>query len=193
MKKLFIILFIAIVSSCSDSYELTDSIHIPDSEDPNLPAYTEWGYNTFGANYDRSIFKDSYETPLKVTTQANNLAFIFNGATDNYDALTLRFILPNTNVTNYNDLIHFNDSTINLLTNNVTVDLISSTFNGTINILEGELYFKRTQKVYIDDEIHGVILSGYFDLKYVVDNIPSNISNGRFDMVVNNQNFYILK
>ena len=44
-----------ILASCSKEFELDKSVFIPDKDYPDLPAYTEWGYNTFGALYDRDL------------------------------------------------------------------------------------------------------------------------------------------
>jgi hypothetical protein len=196
MKKLILLLFIAITYSCSSDTELSDSVYNPDIEYPGLPAYSEAGYNNFGANYDRSTFTYSqYEMPLKVTAANNELSFIFQGinGNDHYNDLTLRFILPVSNIDIYQDLLAYNDSIIDLSADDIKVEMISYGNSKMIDVLEGELYFKRSQKVYLDDAEYGIILSGLFNFKYVVNNIPSTMSDGRFDCGVNNGNFYNLK
>ncbi len=69
MKKINIILFaFAIVSlSCTRYTDLNDSIYVNDPYIDGLPAYTEWGYNTFGANYDRVIRKFHLKLPFRTT------------------------------------------------------------------------------------------------------------------------------
>lgn len=196
MKKLLFVLFIAFALSCTKQTDLSDSIYIYDSEYPELPAYSEWGYNTFGANYDRSVFIYSLnEIPLKVTLTENKLAFIFQGVDGNYsnNYLALRFTIPDSNVNVYQDLLVYNDSIIDLKSDTVMVEMISNGYSEIIDILEGELYFKRSQNVFVDDIEQQIILSGYFNLKFVVNGIPSNMSEGRFDFGVNNENFYNLK
>lgn len=196
MKKLFLLFSIAFTLSCTKQSDLSDSIYIYDSEYPQLPAYSEWGYNTFGANYDRSVFIYSRnEIPLKVTLTEDKLAFIFQGTDGNYynNYLALRFIVPDTNVNSYQDLLVYNDSIIGLTDGSVIVEMISNGNSEVIDIIEGELYFKRSQNVFVDDIEHEIILSGYFNLKFVINDIPSNMSEGRFDFGVNNENFYNLK
>ncbi len=196
MKKLLFVLFIVFALSCTKQTDLSDSIYIYDNEYPELPAYSEWGYNTFGANYDRSVFMYSRnEIPLKVTLKENRLAFIFQGGDGNYsnNYLALRFIIPDSNVKVYQDLLVYNDSIIDLTSETITVEMISKGNSEIIDILEGELYFKRSQNVFVDDVEQEIILSGYFNLKFVMNEIPSNMSEGRFDFGVNNQNFYNLK
>ena len=63
-----VILLVAIgFGSCDNEYELDKSIFIPDKDYPSLPAYTEWGYNTFGALYNREPFVNSdFSIPTKI-------------------------------------------------------------------------------------------------------------------------------
>ena len=195
MKKLVFVLFIAFTLSCSKQADFSDSIYIYDSENPDLPAYTEWGYNTFGANYDRGVFiYSTNEIPLKVTVTDKKLAFIFQGIDGNYsnNNLTLKFIIPDSNVNVYQDLLVYNDSIIDLASKTILVEMTSNGNSEIIDVLEGELYFKRSQKVFVDDIEHEIILSGYFNLKFITNEIPSNMSEGRFDFGVNNENFFNL-
>ncbi len=195
MKKLVFVLFIAFAFSCSKEADLSDSIYIYDSEFPDLPAYTEWGYNTFGANYDRGVFVySSNEIPLKVTTKDNKLTFIFQGIDGNYsnNDLALKFIISDSNVNVYKDLLVYNDSVIDLSSQEVEVQMVTEGVSETIDVLEGELYFKRSQNVFVDDIEYEIILSGKFNLKFIENEIPSNISDGRFDFGINDDNFYNL-
>lgn len=197
MNKLILLLLSVVVAiSCTKQNELSDSVYISDSEYPELPAYTELGYNTFGANYDRTVFVYSqYEIPLKVTVENNKLAFIFQGVDgiNSGSNLTLRFILPDSNVIRYQDLLVYNDTIIDLSGDDIVVEMITDGNIQVLDIIEGELNFKRSQKVFVDDVEKEIILSGYFNLKFLVNNIPSNMSNGRFDFGINNENFYNLE
>lgn len=195
MKKLIFILFIALTLSCTRQTDLSDSVYIYDSEYPDLPAYSEWGYNTFGANYDRSVFTFSPDKiPLKITLSENKLSFIFQGIDANYsnNNLALRFILTNSNVNIYQDLLVYNDTIIKLDSEAITVEMIYDGSAKIIDIIEGELHFKKCRKLFIDDIENEIIMSGYFNLKFIVNNIPSNMSEGRFDFGVNNGNFHNL-
>lgn len=68
MKKFIYILAIAAtLCGCFKESDLKKSIFIPDPDDSRLPAYTEWGYNTFGAYFDRDIFiYTDNTTPFKL-------------------------------------------------------------------------------------------------------------------------------
>ncbi|MEN8156872.1 MAG: hypothetical protein ABFS10_07970 [Bacteroidota bacterium] len=195
MKQLLITILVVSSFGCEVQTGLSDSIYIPDSDYPELPAYTEWGYNTFGANYDRSIFIYSQnEVPLKVTAKNNELSFIMQGSNGNYwgDYMALRFVFPDSLADTYQDLLVYNDTIIDLTRDDVTVERIYNGVSEILDVLEGELEFKRSQKVFVDDVEQQIILSGYFDLRFLVNEIPSNLSNGRFDFGVNEENFYNL-
>jgi len=54
-----------------------------------LPIYSEWGYNTFGAYYDREIFvSNDISVPAKVSVSNNEMSFILDGQKEhqNYDS-----------------------------------------------------------------------------------------------------------
>ena len=61
-------LIAAFLTSCKKENELKKSVFIYDPENIDLPEYSEWGYNTFGAYYDREIFVSTDEAvPAKIT------------------------------------------------------------------------------------------------------------------------------
>lgn len=193
MKKALFILLATFAIGCSRSSELSDSINISDNEYPDLPAYSEFGYNTFGANYDRSVFIYSSKiTPLKVIQTDSTLTFLFQGANGTYsgDYISYSFIIPETNVKTYQDLLAYDDTVIDLANDSIVVEMISDGNNQVIDIIDGEIHFKRSQKVFVDDIEEQVILSGYFNFNYIVNNIPSKMTDGRFDLGVNETNFY---
>jgi len=195
MKKLFILVIIIAAVGCSKRSGLSDSVFIPDSVYTDLPAYSEWGYNTFGANYDRSVFIYSRNVmPLKVIVQNQDLSFVFQGVIGNYSGnyLSMKITIPDTATAKYQDLLDLNDTRINLSGSEVVVEFIIDQNSKVIEILEGELYFKRTQKIFVDDVEAEVILSGYFNLKFIEEGIPFTMTDGRFDFGVDNDNFYNL-
>lgn len=57
-------------------------------------------------------------------------------------------------------------------------------------ILEGELNFKRVQILQVDKKVVEAILSGYFDLKAIINGKPITVSDGRFDVGIGRDNFY---
>jgi len=61
----------------------------------------------------------------------------------------------------------------------------------TANILSKELYFKRICNLFINAEQVEVNISGYFDFKALINNEPVTISDGRFDVGIDDDNFYI--
>ena len=197
MKKTIYLLIIIIVAfyGCSKDSELSDSIYIADTEYPALPKYTEWGYNTFGANYERSTF--TYTTdqiPLKITTKNDTLALIFQGRSSNEypNNMTLRFSFYAPKITNYKDLLSFDDRKINFKDDNVRVEMIINDNAKFLNILGGDFHFIRAQTVYVDDEEEQIVLSGTFSLKFIENEIPESMSDGRFDFGIKDNIFFDL-
>ena len=190
MKKICIILLLsALLFSCRDAMEKT--IFIPDKEDANLPAYTEWGYNSFGAEYDRAYFLSSDAiVPCKVIYNNNLLQFSLSGRVGYYREMTLFFTFPFAQIFGYKDLVQLNNVKIDLSANDCTVKMLQDGTETTLHLLSGELYFKRAQLLRIDEEVNRVILSGTFDVRFLQNNLPANISNGRFDMGINEAVFY---
>lgn len=195
MKKLIIFLSIFIAFSCESDTDLTESVFVADSENPELPAYTEWGYNTFGAIYERSVFLyNEDEIPLKIIIENNELVFVFQGVEGSYygDEMTLKFAMPSSNIESYEDLITFNSTVVDLTGDGCSVKMVSNDYTGALDIIDGEIDFVKSQKVLIDDEEKGIILSGTFYIKFILDELPVTMSNGRFDFGVNNAIFYNL-
>jgi len=186
-----------VIFSCKKQTELTDSIYIEDPNFDGLPSYTEWGYNTFGADYDRDYFLYSnQETPLKITIQDQKISYIFQGVKGrNYyenNYMSVIFILPDSSTNNYQDLIKYHEKSFDLTDTEIIVRINLNGNTNDVEILEGFLNFKRVQNLFIDDVKEQLIMSGTFQLKFVNDEIPSNLSNGRFDFGVDEQIFYNL-
>ena len=59
----------------------------------------------------------------------------------------------------------------------------------TLDVVEGELFFRRAQNLNIDDNRIGVILSGTFFVKFKKGSEYTVIKNGRFDFSIN-QNYF---
>jgi hypothetical protein len=156
-----------------------------------LPAYTEWGYNSFGAEFERNYFLASNSIiPCKITYTKGQLQFSLSGVVNGYKEMTLAFNFPTEKYYDYGDLVQLNDLKIDLSTADCTVKMSKDDKDTVLNIVEGELYFKRTQLLFIDDKVNRVILSGTFELRFVENNFPTNISNGRFDLGINENLFY---
>ena len=195
MKNLILLLLVFIFIGCKKETTLNDSVFIADKENPNLPAYTEWGYNTFGANYERDVFTyTEYDIPIKVIIENDELNLLFQGDCRGCsgDLTTLKFVLPRNNIEKYQDLLAFNDTIIDLTRQDISVHMLNEYNERSLDIIEGELTFKRSQKVFVDDEEKEIILSGYFNLKFLVNGVPENMSDGRFDLGIGDNNFYNL-
>ena len=196
MKKILFILLIIIAISCSKDQDLSDSVFVNDKDFSGLPAYSEWGYNTFGANYERTTFKYSNSIiPLKILAFNKKLTYIFQGKVSSPGKyLGLKITLNDSTTRIYQDLLAYNDTIIDLSSNNVVVEFIDEVQNTSIvNITKGNLQFKKTQKVLIDDKEEQIIMSGYFDLEYInTSGIPEKMTNGRFDIGVTESIFYLI-
>lgn len=59
-----------------------------------------------------------------------------------------------------------------------------------LTIIEGEVFFKRVQRLLLDEEPTRTIMSGTFQLKTFLNGEPTAISNGRFDLGVGYGNFF---
>lgn len=192
MKK-YIILALAsclLFASCSNTDTLEQSIYVEDLNNPGLPQYSEWGYNTFGAYIDRSIFvSNNEELPAKIIVTADTfnlrLAGEWNGM-----PLTLKFSIRGFNPQDYKDLTVLNDSVFNLASENCSVTMYQGFAAQKLNVFEGQLYFKRVQRLFVDKELSESILSGYFSFKTFYQGEPIAISKGRFDLGIGYDNFY---
>jgi hypothetical protein len=172
---------------------------IYDDEFTDLPAYSEWGYNTFGAYYDRQVFiSDDITVPAKVIVSENVLAFGLYGHLgsyyyyDNSNRMNLIFKISGLLPEVYSDLTILNDTVFDLTNSGIQVFMQSAdSLENPVNILNGELYFKRAQNLLVDKEQVEVILSGYFDFKALISGEPITISDGRFDVGIGPDNFYV--
>jgi hypothetical protein len=167
------------------------TIFIPDEEDEDLPAYTEWGYNSFGAEYERNYFFVSNSIiPCKILYSNNQLQFLLCGKYRHDEDMTLSFIFPWSQQSNYKELLQLNATEIDLTTAGCTVTMLLEGNETTLDVLEGTLHFKRAQLLSIDDEVNRVILSGTFDVRFMRAGFPGTISNGRFDLGITKSLFY---
>ncbi|MCL2073145.1 MAG: hypothetical protein FWH18_04435 [Marinilabiliaceae bacterium] len=190
------ILIISVLSllffSCSEDLDRT--IFIPDENDSSLPAYSEWGYNSFGAEFDRLYFLASQNiVPCKIKYENDSLYFSLHGIVNDYDLennrMILEFIFPFEKIENFTELIKLNDLNINLLPDYCKVVLDFDNTKTIVDVLSGKLHFKRTQLLFVDDSINRVIISGVFDIRFRQNGYLSNISNGRFDVGINHRYF----
>jgi len=194
MKKIYAILFVgALLFSCKKNDVMDRTIFIPDEDNYRLPAYTEWGYNSFGAEYEREYFlAESHIVPCKVLYNGNNkkMQFSLHGTTYSCYNTVLVFTFPFEQMLEYKDLEQLNNVKINLADKNCMVKMIRDTVETTLDVLDGELYFKRAQLLSIDDKENRVILSGTFEVLFLQKGFPMSFSNGRFDVGITKNVFY---
>ena len=191
MKKfnLFLLVLITLFSGCEYA-DLNTSTFISDKNNPGLPEYSEWGYNTFGAYIDRSEYISENDLlPAKIIVSADTFNLRLNGKWHG-SPLILKFSLKGYNPANFSALTSLNDSTFNLADKNYKISMIYSGKTQVLDVYDGELYFKRAQKLYVDRELTETILSGTFRFKTYLDNEPIAISSGRFDLGIGYDNFY---
>ena len=185
MKKVCLTLIISfLLVSCSKD-PMDRTIFIPDEDDSNLPAYTEWGYNSFGAEYDREYFLASNKiVPCKITYKNNELQFLLSGTIKNdRTKMSLLFTFQSPEILDFKELTQLHDYKIDLADSNASVTIMQDgKTDMTVDVTEGSLYFKRVQLLSIDDKANRVILSGLFDIRFIQSGFPVSISNGRFDV-----------
>jgi hypothetical protein len=194
MKKLIysiLSLAVLLISACSKEDELDNSVYVPDPVYRDLPAYTEWGYNTFGAYFDRELFIYNDAVPAKVINTNGTTSLMLKGAKNYSTDMSLTFGLSGFSAQVYTDLAQLNDTVFNLAdTSNHVIIKINNTAT-RLKVMNGELQFKRAQLLYIDDVPSRVILSGYFHLQALIDSEPVSIYSGRFDVgIADRVNFY---
>lgn len=194
MRKNSAILLV-LLSACIEP-DLQRSIFMPDPEFPELPVYTEWGYNTFGAYFDRQPFiSNDAETPIKIIEETGKTSFRFTGqkGLSNHgtgEPFSISFLLPDLQPETYEDLMVLHNSSWNLAGENTLVIVNEGTLQDTIDILNGNLKFRRAQYLVVDLQAEEVILSGVFEFQAIRDGVPVTVSNGRFDVGVAEHNFF---
>ncbi len=195
----FLVLISALLNSCMKDTELKKSVFLYDPENVELPAYSEWGYNTFGAYYDREIFVSNDEfVPAKILVSDTAFSFILDGqnSTNGYyysndPEMLISFIISGFTPEHFDDLALLNDSVIDLSLPACHVFVSLDTLKYEADILNGELNFKRAQILIVDNQQVETILSGYFDFKAIIKNKPVTVSEGRFDVGIGAHNFYV--
>ena len=193
---IFVFLTLLLISCRKDVMDKI--IFIPDEKDPNLPAYTEWGYNSFGAKYGNDYFlvfvpnKKTITlntiTPCTIKHSNHQIQFLLHGVLRNGHEMRLLFTFPLIEqMTGYYDLVKLPKEEIVLsAANNCTVSID----NTPLHDLNGKLHFKRVQLLNIDGTMERAILSGTFELDFKKNGVNETISNGRFDMGISNKEFF---
>jgi hypothetical protein len=195
---LLLVSLLFLFAGCKKETQLGKSVFINDPEYTDLPAYSEWGYNTFGAYYDREAFISNNDVvPAKVIVTNNLTSFILSGQLGDggyystaYDKMTIAFKISGFLPSKYAEMVSLNDSILDLKNPAYQVVITKDTTNYSATILNGQLEFKRAQNLLVDTKQVEVILSGYFEFQALVDKMPITVSNGRFDVGIGYSNFY---
>ena len=194
MKKYFLIISMLglIFMSCKKEMTLGGSYIIPDPANPSLPIYSESGYNTFGAMFDdNSMTKSQYPY---------NSGFVYI-TTDTMSVFKMNFLgmvaidfkLKDIFPSNYTELLVLDGKTYNFKEPNSSFALYRDGTPVDYQLIDGEIEFHKAQPLRIDEIVSGTVLSGYFSMKFIIDNQPHSIYDGRFDVSVQDHNFYDLR
>ena len=194
MKRYLTIAIVMFGLISCDETTLDQTIVVKDEQDPNLPAYTEWGYNSFGAKYERTYFLASNAwVPCKITCKNGQVNFILQGSLSGiYDKtiLTISFLAPE--IREYADLLLLHEQSLNLKDASCSVQMEYGNENQLLNLIAGNLTFKRAQQLRVDDKDDRIVLSGTFAVQFLNNNRPESFSRGRFDIGLIEQDFYDL-
>ncbi len=191
---------LVLIGGCSKDYDLNKSIFIPDKEYPELPAYSEKGFNTFGALIDREPFVCSdLSVPAKVISTGGLSTFSLRGHKGRelfsyYRAETtpvvLEFDLPGFEPAAWSDMAALHKMEIDLTDPGYRVWVTFEAERHEVSLIKGSLEFRRVQILIVDKEPYEAIVSGTFDLQGVIDGEPTSISMGRFDVGIADDNFF---
>ena len=194
MNNFGLIAIILLISSCVED-EMNKTIFVADATDVNLPAYSERGFNSFGAQYERRYFLSANDiVPCKITVQNGIMTFFLSGrmvtgysSSGIREEMSLYFSFPvNETMNNYKDLMALHQQHFNLTDNSCKIKLVRDSRTEEIAILSGNLSFNRVQLLRINEQEDRVVISGVFDLTFLRNDMPEAISKGRFDVGISN-------
>ncbi len=126
------------------------------------------------------------------------MTFSLNGRKGPYyyynesNRMNLGIRLPGFTPEDYAGLIVLNDTVFDLTNPDyqVVIEMAGIPVD-SFSIISGGFHFKRAQNLFVDKVQVEVILSGYFELKALINNEPVTISDGRFDVGIGADNFYV--
>ena len=193
-KILTFALLVFVFTSCTvEDLYIEESVFIPDPEIPGLPIYSEMGYNTFGVRYERELItQKSGSYPLKIFVKNNVTSFVFTGRSDWLHDYEITIKMSDYLPEDIDDLLDLNQTTYDLKAKSIEVDLEYNNSSKDIEIISGEFEVKKAQRLKVDGEEKGIILSGVFQFKAYVDDVPVAFSLGRYDVLLGYSNFFVL-
>jgi hypothetical protein len=181
-----------LIGGCVDDSDLHRTIFIRDKAHPDLPQYSEWGYNTFGAYINDEVFVsgDYFWDPATISTTETSMMLSFHGEKRSKEKdttdMTLTFSLPRNSPVNGQYLLALNNTLLELDDPLVQVSIVSDAIDYPVVIQSGNLYFKRVQNLLVDNNPQEIILSGTFEFQGTMDGNPVSATLGRFDVGVPN-------
>jgi hypothetical protein len=128
--------------------------------------------------------------PSKILFKDNQLQFSLSGIARYNQEMTLMFIFPSTEIKDYKELLQLHKTEIDLSAKSCIVKLLQNGNEQILDVIKGKLFFKRVQVLSVDDQVNRVILSGTFELNFLQNNLPTSITNGRFDLGITENLFY---
>ncbi|PIF02670.1 MAG: hypothetical protein CR965_00330 [Paludibacter sp.] len=197
IKITAIFLFFTLLGcSSKEDFYLDRNIFIEDPTSPDLPIYSEEGYNSFGAYINRFPFVSNLSSGIpQITIKKDTMFFslkgIYKKSTQKYYrqdvTLDFRFIdnFSQKKLDKYTDLMFFNNYMVNFNNTNTKITLKINEEKHQLKIVDGKMHFKKARKLFLDDEIMKVVLSGRFYFKAFMNNDDSDIitiKSGRFDL-----------
>lgn len=188
----------AMLISCDDDKDIERVIWVDDDEYEGLPAYTEWGYNTFGAYVNNRTFASARyfsEAPMHFYSGNDTLTFCMEAhqySTYSPIISTLKFVFPYKHITKYTGLKELQGVVVDLAADDVKVRVLTSVNDYseevTLNVESGELKFSRVQILYIDGDMVEAIVSGTFQFDATTEGTSLEVRHGRFDVGVDGDN-----
>jgi len=196
MKKYLLIISVLglIFVSCKKESTFSGSYYVSDPNNPSLPIYSESGNNTFGAMFDNnSITKSQYQYNSGFVFLTTDTTSIFKLNFSGNQLITIDFNLKDFFPSNYVELLTLNGKTYNFKESNSSFTLYYNGEPVNYQLIDGEIEFHKVQPLRIDEIVSGTVLSGYFSMKFIINNQPHAIYDGRFDVGVQDYNFYDLR
>lgn len=196
MKNILkIIIFTLILNSCASEYIL-------DPIDHRLPIYSETGNNVAGALINDELWNSRSNAGLFVPSNKNfdieinntldKVSFNFFGESTIFTRISI--VIDNLKIEKFEDLEKLSNKKIILNGQNnfavLSKNFLSREQTYTPTLSNGQLYIKN---VYVDyGETTKIIISGTFGFSTNINNTLTEVSYGRFDYKISEQDFRII-